>query len=186
MPVLKKFTFRRQIGSRLLFWFLTIAIVPSITLAWLTYRQSRDSLEESVRQKLVAIAADKANQVETFALKQIQGVNALSRIPSIADAAIAFAAALKAGGPDSAAYLAAEMQHRSYLSHIAESLGYDDFFLVSPSGRGVAAAEGPAGKLGLQPDGRPAESLTEARPRSLTARRPCSRRRSRTSRFIPE
>ena len=126
---------RPKIGTRITTWFLAITVSSCVILAWLTYRLSSDSLEHTVREGLLVIAADKARQVETFALERIHSVSALSSAPSVADAMAAFTSALASGGPNSPAYQAAETLHRSFMSHFAESFGYADFFLVSPSGQ---------------------------------------------------
>src|SRR5450755_1632264 len=99
---------RPKIGTRITAWFLAITVSSCVILAWLTYRLSSDSLEHTVREGLLVIAADKARQVETFALERIHSVSALSSAPSVADAMSAFTSALASGGPNSPAYQAAE------------------------------------------------------------------------------
>jgi signal transduction histidine kinase/DNA-binding response OmpR family regulator len=125
---------RRGIGSRILAWFLVISLIPCVSLAWLTYRLSRDSLEHTVRERLLVLAQNKANQVETLALERIHSVTALSRLRSLSASAGDFAKALAAGGPDSAAYKALAAEQSAYWVQLSEPFGYDNFIIASPSG----------------------------------------------------
>jgi len=52
---------RHSIASRLLFWFLVIAIIPCSLLTAITARIASSTLEQSVRDNLIRIAASKAN-----------------------------------------------------------------------------------------------------------------------------
>ncbi len=55
-----------SIASRLLFWFLAIALVPSIILTVVTAYLSRRSVEISVHDRLMVIADAKTTQLENF------------------------------------------------------------------------------------------------------------------------
>src|SRR5437762_8650120 len=87
---IKNFMSRRGIGSRILAWFLAISLIPCVTLAWLTYHLSSDSLEHTARERLLVIAANKANEVEALALERIHSVTELSRVRSFSDVAPQF------------------------------------------------------------------------------------------------
>src|SRR5690349_4177870 len=111
MSAFTKFTVRRRIGTRMLFWFLVISVIPCVVLAWLTFQLSSKSLENTVRQGLLVIAAGKAEHIERFALEKIHSVNGISRAPSVADAALHFAETLANSGAESAEYKELDQIH---------------------------------------------------------------------------
>lgn len=68
----------RSIAGRLLAWFLVISLVPCVALAVITARIATQALEDSVREKLVQIAAAKSNELETYALERIADASAMT------------------------------------------------------------------------------------------------------------
>ena len=54
---------RRSIASRLTIWFLAISLVPCALLTTVTARIAVHALENSVRTRLVQIAAAKADEI---------------------------------------------------------------------------------------------------------------------------
>ena len=68
----------RSIAGRLLAWFLAISLVPCVALALITARIATQALEDSVREKLVQIAAAKSNELETYALERLADASAMT------------------------------------------------------------------------------------------------------------
>ena len=68
----------RSIAGRLLAWFLLISLVPCVALAVITARIATQALEDSVREKLVQIAAAKSNELETYALERLADATAMT------------------------------------------------------------------------------------------------------------
>jgi methyl-accepting chemotaxis protein WspA len=68
----------RSIAGRLLAWFLVISLVPCVALAVITARIATQALEDSVREKLVQIAAAKSNELETYALERLADATAMT------------------------------------------------------------------------------------------------------------
>jgi len=68
----------RSIAGRLLAWFLVISLVPCVALALITARIATQALEDSVREKLVQIAAAKSNELETYALERLADASAMA------------------------------------------------------------------------------------------------------------
>jgi len=124
---------QRTIGSRLVLWFLLISLIPCAILAWILYRLSSRSLEETFRQNLTVIAANKAGELETYALERIRSVTALA--PSVLPATTNFQRALQGSGLNSEVYRDADALYRPTLTYFAEAYGYTDMFLISPSGQ---------------------------------------------------
>ena len=76
----------RSIAGRLLAWFLMISLVPCVALAVITARIATQALEDSVREKLVQIAAAKSNALETYALERIADSSAMTGNPAMRQA----------------------------------------------------------------------------------------------------
>ena len=55
---------RGSIASRLVFWFLIIALIPCAILTTITSIVATQALEGAVRNRLVSIAASKADELE--------------------------------------------------------------------------------------------------------------------------
>ena len=68
----------RSIAGRLLAWFLVISLVPCVALAVITARIATQALEDSVREKLVQIAAAKSNELETYALERLADASTMT------------------------------------------------------------------------------------------------------------
>jgi len=68
----------RSIAGRLLAWFLAISLVPCVALAVITARIATQALEDSVREKLVQIAAAKSNELETYALERLADASTMA------------------------------------------------------------------------------------------------------------
>src|SRR5204862_7036542 len=120
---IKNFMARRGIGSRMLAWFLAISLIPCVTLAWLTYHLSSDSLEHTARERLLVIAANKANEVEALALARIHSVTELSRVRTFSVVAPQFAEALAEGGPESRAYKNMAALQAAYWNQLSKLFG---------------------------------------------------------------
>ena len=121
------------IRRRLLLWFLLISLIPCAILAWILYHLSSRSLEQTFRQNLTVIGANKARELETYALERIRSVTALG--PSVLPAIARFQQALQEGGTNSQTYHDAEALYHPALTYLAEAYGYTDMFLIAPTGQ---------------------------------------------------
>ncbi|MHB8520989.1 MAG: methyl-accepting chemotaxis protein [Limisphaerales bacterium] len=137
---------RPTIGGRLMIWFLVISFGSCGALAWILYRISSHSLEQTFRQNLTVIAVNKADELETYALERIRSVTALAHTTSILAATREYQQVLTTNGVDSQAYHETDARHRPIIAYLAEAYGYPDGFLISPSGQVLFAM-----KKGLEP-----------------------------------
>jgi len=97
--VLENHSMQRSIAGRLLFWFLVIALIPCAILTAITARIASSALDSSVRNKLVQIAAAKANELEAYAMERVRDGTALARVPSIMSGLEELIAASEKGRP---------------------------------------------------------------------------------------
>jgi len=123
-----------NIGPRLLISFLLISILPLAATTYVTYRISERYLRNNLMDDLLAVAENKANQIETYILERKRNVSALARMPSIVDSMEKFDKAFKTGGRDSREFKAIEKMVRPFLTSFKETSGYYDLFLISHSG----------------------------------------------------
>ena len=77
---------RGSIASRLVFWFLIIALIPCAILTTITSIVATQALEGAVRNRLVSIAASKADELEVYALQRVRDGTTLARNSTIVDA----------------------------------------------------------------------------------------------------
>ncbi|OGX18791.1 MAG: hypothetical protein A3K83_02515 [Omnitrophica WOR_2 bacterium RBG_13_44_8b] len=127
------------ITTKFILWFLLISLVPLSISIYISYKSARKALKEEVANSLLAIADDKANQIEGFILTQKQNVIALSFMPEIISALAMSGDASSKGGAD---YDAVIQECRSILQHYQRLFGYDDIFVVNHDGDIIFSAEG--------------------------------------------
>ncbi len=124
---------RMTISSRLLAWFLAVALLPLGVAMFMVNSMSAEALRSSVQRNLVAIADARASRIEGYARERQRSATELARSPGLASVTDGLAAALS-GGPRGAAYAAASRRARPYLTRSGEGSGFDDLYLVSPGG----------------------------------------------------
>ena len=131
---------QRTIASRLLFWFLAISLIPCAILTTITARIASQSLQDSVRNNLNQIAANKADELEIYAMERVQDVAVLSRgsstIHGVRELTKEFTAT--AGGKQKSwAQLKIATEQQSFaqtLSYFARTSGYSQLLLIDNSG----------------------------------------------------
>jgi methyl-accepting chemotaxis protein WspA len=138
---------KRSIAKRLLFWFLTIAIIPCALLTAVTAQIASSALENSVRETLVRTAASKATELEAYAQERLRDGRALSGEPDVIRAARDLGSIIGADGTAEAttALRKAVGENRSevagFLSHAAKAFGYSHLLVIDTTGRIVLALD---------------------------------------------
>lgn len=123
-----------RITTKFILWFLFIALVPLAIATYISYDSSRNVLEEEVANSLLAVADNKANQVETYLREKKRSVTTLSHMSDIIIAVERFKEASDKSGVDSPEYMAVDEEFRAFLRYYQKSFGYDDLFLIHPGG----------------------------------------------------
>lgn len=123
---------RRSIAVRLVFWFLAISLIPCAILTTITTNIASRSLENSIRNRLVQLAAAKADELEVYALQCVDDGNTLAHSGVIVEAMTK----LSANDPTVAEAMRVE------LSDAANALGFSRLLLIDNAGKVVFALAG--------------------------------------------
>jgi methyl-accepting chemotaxis protein WspA len=124
----------RSIGSRLMLWFLFIALVPCCGVAFLLNRVSIGAIQELVEGNLRIIADNKADVLDRFALERLHDASNLAQSQGMIEAADLMS---KAGGhavqgPD---WTAKKEFYLRGMRSYAEINGYPNILLLGPDGQ---------------------------------------------------
>jgi methyl-accepting chemotaxis protein WspA len=125
---------RNSIATRLAAWFLLIALVPCVFLLAVTAYFSRQSLRETVRQRLMVICDAKAAQLEEYLTERKADARVLLNAPGFIDAAGRLGGLLKAGKGSSDEYRAEAETVRPRLAAFADANSYANLYLFDPEG----------------------------------------------------
>jgi methyl-accepting chemotaxis protein WspA len=132
---------KRSIARRLLFWFLTIAIIPCALLTAITAQIASSALENSVRETLVRTATSKATELEAYAQERLRDGRALSGEPDVIRTARELGSIVGVAGTaeTTTALRKAVGENRSdvagFLAHAAKAFGYSHLLVIDTAGR---------------------------------------------------
>lgn len=121
--------------------FLAIGLIPLGLVTYVTYRYAEDALRREVTNGLFAIAKRQSNQIETYLREREKDAAALARGFTIVAAAEQYDRAFRAGGPNSQEYLKVDSAFRPFITHLQQSFGYADLFLISLEGNAIFSAQ---------------------------------------------
>ncbi|MDR3622600.1 MAG: methyl-accepting chemotaxis protein [Paludisphaera borealis] len=118
------------VATRLMLWFLAIALIPCILLTIVTNNLSMRSLEKTLRDRLVAVAGFKGAELNNFAKERAANLAILSQIPSTRAAVLELTQDLEAGGPPAGV-------RREYPGFplFCETYGYENVYVFDVRGR---------------------------------------------------
>lgn len=134
-----------SISSKFMIWFLLIALVPLVMTTYISYTRSLNVLRKEVNKHLLAVADNKANQIESYLAGQKADVMTLSHMSETVEAVDRFDAAFHKGdGTGSPDYAAVKKDFDPFFKYYQESAGYADIILVNPDGEIIFSAAGGA------------------------------------------
>ena len=125
---------RNSIATRLAVWFLLIALVPCVFLLVVTAYYSRQSLEATVRQRLILICDAKATQLEEFVTERKADARLLANAPGIIETAIRLGQFLKDGKGKTEEYRRESEILRPRLAAYSEANSYANLYLFDTDG----------------------------------------------------
>jgi signal transduction histidine kinase/DNA-binding response OmpR family regulator len=125
---------RRTIATKLILWFLLIALLPLTVVTLWTYLEAEGALRKQVQDNLLALRDGKANQIETYVRERKQNVNTLAAIPNLVEIVQNLSAAFKSGGATTSEYIALDRRIRPFLTSYVEQSRYPDLILISNEG----------------------------------------------------
>ncbi|AGA28994.1 methyl-accepting chemotaxis protein [Singulisphaera acidiphila] len=128
-----------NIASRLLFWFLAIALVPSIILTVVTAYLSRRSVEISVHDRLMVIADAKTTQLENFIRERRGDVAVLGQAPAVVTAVARLSELAKTGKRATDEYRREADAIRAGLGVFAHAYNYPNIYIFDIEGTPLAS-----------------------------------------------
>lgn len=125
---------RAGIGTHLLLCFLGISLIPCGLLTALTLYISGQSLEQSVRQHLVAVSDAKSRQLEVYIRERLGDLSTIGRTPSLMEATRQLVELRRREPADSSALAEASRRAHSAIESYADTYGYRNALLFDPDG----------------------------------------------------
>ena len=126
-----------RITTKLILWFLFLALLPLTIATYISYGNSRGALEKEARTRLFSIADNKANQIRSYLREKEKDITQLSLMSDLRLALEKFRNAYDKSGIFSAEYNVIDEEYRPFLAYYRKAFGYDDMLLVSPEGEVV-------------------------------------------------
>ena len=123
-----------KITSKLIIWFLSISIIPLSIAIYVSYDNSQKVLKEEIKHSLLAVADNKANQIEAYLQRIKKDAATLSSAEEIVGAVEKFTGAFENNGISSPEYGQVDKEFRPMLTYYQRSFGYDNLMLVSLDG----------------------------------------------------
>jgi len=123
-----------SIASRLLFWFLVIALVPSVILTAVTTYLSRRSVEISVHERLMVISDAKTTQLENFMRERRADVAVLGQAPPVVASVARLGELVKEGKQDTPEFAHEADTFRPGLGTFAHAYGYPNIYVFNLDG----------------------------------------------------
>jgi len=119
------------ITTKFVLWFLFVALVPLTIATHISYNSSRNVLKQEVADSLMAVADNKAHQIEVFLNDKIKNANTLSHSSDILEAIDRYGKAFDQGA-NSPEYIETDNALRPYLTYYQSAFGFDGLFLIRP------------------------------------------------------
>jgi signal transduction histidine kinase len=127
---------RFRITSKFVLWFLFVALVPLVIATYISYDRSRKALEEEVAKSLLAVADNKANQIEVYLKDKEKNVSALAHMSETVTAIEGYIeASLNPDGRFSEAYRSIDDEYGPFLTYYQNTFGYENLFFINPNGQ---------------------------------------------------
>ncbi len=131
-----------RITAKFIVWFLLISLVPLSFAIYVSYVRSRRVLEDEVTRSLLAVADNKANQIESYLQRKTKDAAGLAFTSGVSEAIDKLAAAVSAAGSKSGEYAAAAGELQPMLAYYLRSFGYDEVMLISADGELLLSTSG--------------------------------------------
>jgi signal transduction histidine kinase len=131
-----------SITTKFILWFLVISLVPLAIAIKVSYHRSRDALVGEITDGLLAVADNKANQLETYLREKERGATTLSHMADVVDALGKFSEAISKHGAYSPEYVTVDEEYRPLFVYYQKSFDFDNLFLVNSDGDIVFTVKG--------------------------------------------
>lgn len=125
---------KASIATRLIAWFLVIALVPIILITVITGFLSRSALEATVRQRLESLSAAKSEQVEAYIAERRGDAQISGTAPSVVQGVSRLEQLRRDGKQNTPEYEAEEQVTRLVLSRLIDTYSYENAYLLNNEG----------------------------------------------------
>lgn len=135
----------RSIRSRLIVWFLAIALAPLVVVLYASRQISESSIERGAIASMAAIAEARAAQLDAYARERVRNVSSITTGLAFVGAAQELGAAFADNGTrDETAYAAALAKFKARIDDFAKVCEFPQFLIIDAKGRVVyATSESP-------------------------------------------
>ncbi len=131
---------RSGIATKILFWFLVVALCPLASLTYFDYVAFSAALQKEAFAGLTAVAEAKAKRVDRYFYEKRNNVTTLASNPTIIRALERLAEEYEAGEAISERFFAIDRELRPYLTSYQERGGYENLYLISSTGNVLFSA----------------------------------------------
>lgn len=121
----------KKTGTRLLFFFLIIALLPLSVLTYTTFTASVAAIATGVQNNLSAVAESKANRIELYVSERLKNVESMAKTPSILSSLETMSHSFGQGGKNTDSFRSADAAVRPMMTYFSESMSYNDLFLLN-------------------------------------------------------
>ncbi len=135
MKLPRIFSREPSISARLLFWFLTISLVPCAVVTGLIESITSSSLEKTVRRGLMVISDSKAAAIEEYVRNRRGDVTLAGHLTFVVNATVKLGEILKKEGFDSAQYKQESASARRIFARYRDAYGYSNALLFDIDGK---------------------------------------------------
>jgi methyl-accepting chemotaxis protein WspA len=125
---------RASIATRLIGWFLAIALVPCFLITLITGLLSRSALETTVRQRLESLVRSKTEQVENYIAERRGDARISGSAPTVIAAAISLDRMVRDGKRSTPEYQAEQKKAHNVLARMIETYAYENAYLFNIDG----------------------------------------------------
>jgi len=123
-----------RITTKLMLWFLFIALLPLTIAIYISYDSSHKAVEKEAGERLLAVAVNEAGQIEQYFRGKEKDITQLSLMSDLKTALTEFEAAYDKSGTYTPEYGIIDQKYRHFIEYYQRAFGYDDILLVSPEG----------------------------------------------------
>jgi methyl-accepting chemotaxis protein WspA len=123
-----------SISTRLLLWFLAIALIPGAILAGVVEYITSDALESAVKRRLLVVTEAKAAAIDSFIRERRGDVSLAGHLQFVIGAVKTLAPVLEKGPATSDEYKEKSGPYRHTLSYYRDAYGYENAFIFSTDG----------------------------------------------------
>ena len=135
MKLRRRFSGEMGINSRLLAWFLAIALIPCGLIGLVGEFISSRAMEETVQRGLMVVSENKAAAIDSFIRERRGDVTLAGHLPFVVKATQELGEFLSNGSLDSADYKSKSASYRKLFAQYRDAYGYETAFLFDVDGK---------------------------------------------------